>query len=285
MELAIALLVICALLGTFLDAFVTPDARHRFRERLQTFSSVADREPLKDYMRALPERINQFFCLVFGRHHFSVRCMVTSFLFSTFSMALFAAIFFAIQGQEFINFAKETIFISGPSSDQIAPGTVLAYVVSNAIADYISLIETRYLLLLLIGRSIPVMGLVAILDLFLSYAIYEMIAVPLYMIIEPSSSIFEVFPPGAFFTGYFLVEYKSFFNLDFLSMFVYSTLATSILVHLVFLGSLVIWFLSLFSKPLSGLAAKLASFPRPFALLGVIASLGCILAAWLRLSG
>jgi hypothetical protein len=145
-------------------------------EGRQQVSSLL-RSDVQESISSIPRQFAHLFDRVFGERHLTLRCLLSSALASTTGVivvtALWIAFAFPIEGIEYnpelgMFDTRTTVDLAGALTDALAVGLVFSVLI-NALPDYISLLETRFLLRKLErgGR----LGRLLVLDLALTAAL------------------------------------------------------------------------------------------------------------------
>lgn len=207
----------------------------------------------------------ELFDKIYGKIHFSKKCFLISTISSLFALCISIVICILVGGNNFY------ISISDLISLTILHKWFIPLLLGNFIADYFSLIETRILIRFAINKSIPFLLCLLVVDILLSYCIYELIAVPIYIlfVVRDIPNIFHI---------YWLKDIESVYNIFAVTPFILSTFFTSIIFYIFLIWVYAARISIQFIQPFSQILKWLAELQNPFT---VIASFsGGIVLIW-----
>ena len=190
-------------------------------ERAETVIKPNVREDISRWLRNLdpggslrnwPDAFGKVFDSVFGERHLSWKCFVRSAITSIISVAIMTVLFIILTTQASLPDLEGYLFI------------VMSGVIFNVIPDYVSLLETRVVLQLMKRSSTIGRAVLVIADLLLTFAIFFAALFILISIFDGPLDGFEQAMEGMI-GGIFFWQLS---DSDFVGIFLYTTLLTSI---------------------------------------------------------
>ncbi|MEM7551096.1 MAG: hypothetical protein AAF363_15540 [Bacteroidota bacterium] len=264
-EITIAILSILSGLGILVDRFLNEEDVKKIKNQILTvWVKLSDEQfNLKKTVSLSLENFNLFFDKVYGSKHLSIRCFFRSTIFSTFSvliMYLLTRMFFPFN-HEWLSFERWI-----KSSDS----SIFYLIIINIIIDYLSLIETRYILKRSKGKSLPMLSILLLTDITLTGLL---IIIPLYPLLAMSMN--PAFPDPA---DDYIFQF-------FITLFI-STFFTSILFYLFFGFTAFANVLNFTRSPIRRFLERLESLKNPItSLVGAIGAIIIITKGVIELFG
>jgi uncharacterized protein YsxB (DUF464 family) len=152
----------------YMDSITTP----RTKKWLSEFLS-AENSPLLKIVLECPRLFIESFDSLFGKNHLSMKCFIRS---SLASIIVILIIGFVLRGHSSFNPFSLDIVSSGIAGIVYVMFLLILSILLNIIPDYLSLLETRYIIHKSLDRNIKYLLLIILLDFFISGIIYILIA-------------------------------------------------------------------------------------------------------------
>lgn len=152
----------------YMDSITTPSTKKWLSEFLS-----AENSPLLKIILECPRLFIESFDSLFGKNHLSMKCFIRS---SLASIIVILIIGFVLRGHSSFNPFSLDIVSSGIAGIVYVMFLLILSILLNIIPDYISLLETRYIIHKSIDRNIKYLVFIILLDFFISGIIYILIA-------------------------------------------------------------------------------------------------------------
>lgn len=175
MDWALIAAVVATIAATFklMDYFVSETENSLIKQHLFAWKKNLTEYSIADITHIAGQNISDLFDGIFGKKHWSLRCFIFSSLSSLLAIFICYALFILYWG------------IGPEIKDVDYYNDWIIWIAANLIVDYLSLIETRYLLTKIKNKATLQVLLLSIVDIILSASIYIILIVLLYTKIFP----------------------------------------------------------------------------------------------------
>lgn len=229
-EHILGLLMLIAGGSAVVDAWLRENNVRYVKLKLIVWSRKIGRNKERLGLRNIAEHFNGLFDVIYGDRHTSLKCIRRSIIISLLSLVI--AIFI---GNLIDNGILEDIFNE--------PKTLILMLIANVFADYVSLMETRYVLKFTSRFNGWVVAAGLLVDVIITLFIYVYLGLGLALLIQGEF----IWRKPEIITQML----RPMYNFETLTPFMYSTYSTSILFYIFCFSLVAIKFLGQYSNPLS----------------------------------